>query len=367
MSKLLFTHFFCLLALLSYGQTSNHQKSKPSDAINAQRYSELNWSTEQNAFSSDDQHTRVQAAFIGQLSNYIVLKNFKFQVPYDASIIGISVHIERSGSGMGQEIVDEEVRLIYNDQLIGRNEAKRVYWSNLDEEITYGGRLNNWNTDLQATDINAASFGVAIAVRMNGDEVLPAAQIDQVEITVHYSTALPVKMLSFNVVPKGINGTQLKWVTASEINNDFFVVERSEDGEQWVQIGQVDGNGNSTEINEYDFFDGTPFNGWNYYRLKQVDFNGAYEYSTVEVAKSHQIQLIQEVYPNPSRGELNISSSTDVINISLFDSMGRLILSAQPNNGELISISLADAAKGVGIVKAEASNGRIEINKFIFQ
>ncbi len=367
MTKLLLTHLFCILSLYSFSQIADSQTSSTTNSSSSDRFSELNWFNESNGFESDDQHIAVQANYFGQMSNYIVLKGFNFQVPYNAAIVGISVHVERSGSGIGQKIKDEEVRLTYNNQLIGRDESNQSTWSYLDEVITYGGRLNNWNTDLSATDINSESFGVAIAVKMDGKEVLPTALIDQVEITVHFSNALPVKMLSFVASTSHNNKTHLKWQTGSEINNDYFSVERSLDGERWETIGQVNGKGNSTEVNEYEFFDITSPNAWTYYRLKQVDFNGVFEYSSVEAVKGRKIQLISEVYPNPSNGSLFVRASSDVTYVTLFDSMGREILRAQPVNGLLSDISLVNASKGVGIIKAETNDGSISINKFIYQ
>ena len=91
---------------------------------------------------------------------------------------------------------------------------------------------------------------------------------------------LPVELLSFTAIRRNDN-VQLKWQTASETNNDFFNIERSEDGRHWQTLGKMDGAGNSSETLAYTWTDQSPLRGLSYYRLKQVDFDGRYAYSWV--------------------------------------------------------------------------------------
>ena len=92
----------------------------------------------------------------------------------------------------------------------------------------------------------------------------------------------------------------LRWETASEEDNSHFVVERSADGNSFEAIGTVAGNGTTSEINHYSLVDKDPYYGYNYYRLKQVDFDGDYEYSQIEtVIISSQDVPDVIIYPNP--------------------------------------------------------------------
>lgn len=75
------------------------------------------------------------------------------------------------------------------------------------------------------------------------------------------------------------NIVHLNWATASEINNDYFTVQKSPDGEGFSGIATVDGAGNSSTVREYTCNDYTPAQGINYYRIKQTDFNGQYDFS----------------------------------------------------------------------------------------
>jgi hypothetical protein len=85
----------------------------------------------------------------------------------------------------------------------------------------------------------------------------------------------------------------LEWVTKSERNNDYFSIERSEDGKIFETIKQINGAGNSTKKLHYDFTDYSPLRGTNYYRLKQTDYDGKSEYSkiitiTIQDDNTHQ-------------------------------------------------------------------------------
>ena len=84
---------------------------------------------------------------------------------------------------------------------------------------------------------------------------------------------LPVSLISFNVT-KTEYGHMLKWQTATEVNNDYFSIQRSINGIDFEEIGVVKGNGNSSDLLSYDYEDLYPNTGVNYYRLVQYDFDG---------------------------------------------------------------------------------------------
>lgn len=112
---------------------------------------------------------------------------------------------------------------------------------------------------------------------------------------------LPVELISFS--GESINNQiQLSWMTAMELNNDFFEVLHSGDGRTFNPIGTVKGNGNSDQPISYDFLHSTPMLGNNYYRLRQVDFDGTEEFhSIISVYNDHVRKGMEaKVYPNPS-------------------------------------------------------------------
>ncbi|RNI29326.1 T9SS C-terminal target domain-containing protein [Rufibacter latericius] len=112
---------------------------------------------------------------------------------------------------------------------------------------------------------------------------------------------LPVTLTRFEGVSRN-GAVELAWSTASEINNDRFEIERSANGKDFKKVGEVKGNGNSSALIDYAYTDRTAASGTLYYRLRQVDFDNAFEYSKV-IAVSHNAgsasQAAINVFPNP--------------------------------------------------------------------
>jgi hypothetical protein len=95
-------------------------------------------------------------------------------------------------------------------------------------------------------------------------------------------TPLPISLLDFNAYPV-LEQVEIVWTTATEINNDYFTIERSKDGISFEELMKVQGAGNSNQILNYKELDSNPFEGTSFYRLKQTDFDGIYTYSDIRV------------------------------------------------------------------------------------
>lgn len=123
---------------------------------------------------------------------------------------------------------------------------------------------------------------------------------------------LPVKLISFTA-RKQERAVLLEWATATEYNNQGFEIEVSANGRNWGKIGFVPGvspSGNSTVNRAYRFIDETPLSGTNYYRLKQLDYDGRYEYSHIQVVTFHVAAGIK-AYPNPVSNHVTIELPVD--------------------------------------------------------
>ena len=118
---------------------------------------------------------------------------------------------------------------------------------------------------------------------------------------------LPVELLSFNAIMNG-GVVDLDWTTATEINNDYFVVERSADGETFEDLFSIDGAGNSSGIINYFDRDLNPLSGVSYYRLRQVDFDGSFTHShIVPVQRVNPDEVAVSLFPNPVGQEDNVN------------------------------------------------------------
>ncbi len=115
---------------------------------------------------------------------------------------------------------------------------------------------------------------------------------------------LPVTLVNFSGIALN-NNVELSWTTATELNNDFFEIQHSLDGIQFSPIGTVEGNGDSNELLNYNYTHANPALGDNFYRLRQVDFDGEDEtLETIQVYNDFYYDGMDvTVYPNPAKGE----------------------------------------------------------------
>ncbi|UXX79714.1 T9SS type A sorting domain-containing protein [Reichenbachiella carrageenanivorans] len=151
--------------------------------------------------------------------------------------------------------------------------------------------------------------------------------------------ALPVELTSFKASNQ-LDHTLLQWQTASEINHDYFEIQRSEDGEKFEAMGRMSSHHNSSSMNNYEWKDYQPLVGKSYYRLKMVDFDGYTEYSPTVSASLSNSPLV--LHPNPTSQFLNISSAIDVASVAIYNTSGQQYNLAVKNRQIDVSTLLPD-------------------------
>jgi len=135
---------------------------------------------------------------------------------------------------------------------------------------------------------------------------------------------LPIELLFFTAFVQ-INSVLLEWATASETNNDFFTIERSKNGLEWEIVSRVEGAGNSSVTIHYSSIDYQPYTGISYYRLKQTDFDGQYEYSRI-IAVNLNKESNVNIYPNPASDKFYIITPDQLeYEITILDVHGRIV------------------------------------------
>jgi len=189
-------------------------------------------------------------------------------------------------------------------------------------------------------------------------------------------TCLPVELVYFSGEERDCS-IHLSWETATEVNSDYFIVERSFDAIQFNEVGRVNAAGNSTESITYNFTD-NGINAQTYYRLKQVDFDGSAEY--FDVIKIHATCFedgtegdILDVYPNPvgEAGSMNVkaySPYNETVTISIMDVTGKLVLTQLEEiikGPNLLNFSVAGLASGTYIVRIDGSDWYSSAQKFV--
>jgi hypothetical protein len=175
---------------------------------------------------------------------------------------------------------------------------------------------------------------------------------------------VPVELTSFAATVTENNVT-LNWSTATETNNSGFQVERKSNQSEWINIGFVPGFGTSTEPHSYNFNDSKLNAGSYTYRLKQVDYDGSYEYSNeveVVVVIPGQYSLNQN-YPNPFNPSTTIEFSipnTELVNIIVYNALGEkvvdLVNTILPAGQHKVTFNAAGFASGIYLVKMKAGN-----------
>lgn len=143
------------------------------------------------------------------------------------------------------------------------------------------------------------------------------------------TAALPVELVSFEAKAIDVKSNQLDWQTASEFNNLGFEIERSDDGLNWDFVDFVKGQGTTNQSQSYSFTDRESFLGLNYYRLKQIDIDGKFEYSKIlTVFMEAPTKAILQVFPNPNHGNFTfnlLKPFNSDASIRVFGTEGNLI------------------------------------------
>jgi hypothetical protein len=161
---------------------------------------------------------------------------------------------------------------------------------------------------------------------------------------------LPVTLLSFQAQKINATMAKLTWQTATELNNKGFEVQRSFDGSYFVNVGFVNGTGNSDVLKEYSTTDIPGKTGRVYYRLKQVDFDEHSKLSQI-VSVVFDKQGIIKVYPNPAQNQITIEGVDQYSRVQLLDAAGKLV-KEQLNNGQyLLNMSLDGLKNGMYLLR----------------
>lgn len=194
------------------------------------------------------------------------------------------------------------------------------------QQVTGPNLVTLVNPNTPTPVVTNMTLGSAYEFKLTITDVAGASGTDSTSVIV-MNSSLPVELLYFRADKKG-SGNVLQWATASEQNNDYFAIERSTDGVTFYTIGSVSGVGNSSTMHQYSFVDTKSLAGTVYYRLRQVDKDAKFKFSTVATISKNGKATGEKMYPNTVVDNLTISLANTVTgngSVSIFDIAGRKI------------------------------------------
>jgi hypothetical protein len=208
-------------------------------------------------------------------------------------------------------------------------------------------------------DISNLVFNVNTTGLSNGQHKLYVRSYDDWGLTAYTTfnvgSVLPLRLVTFSVMNRA-QWVDLQWETTDEVNTSHFVIERSADARSWTSIGQV-ASRNTSGRHLYNAKDSLPMNGWNYYRLKQVDNDGRFSYSQT-LSVNRKTEMVK-LFPNPATSEVQVLLKKQVasLRIDLLDASGRLQKTFVINNpASLIKLPLTDVPSGVYHLRIRSEN-----------
>ncbi|MBK6952496.1 MAG: T9SS type A sorting domain-containing protein [Crocinitomicaceae bacterium] len=213
-------------------------------------------------------------------------------------------------------------------------------------------RVARWDGSMWRNHGNGGTTGIP-----NNGTIITSAPVTSFSpftlATLDLINPLPVELTSFAASCEN-DDVVIDWVTKSEINNDYFTIEKSHDGMSWTTLKIVEGADNSSVQLDYRIVDSNPYSGTTYYRLKQTDNDGKYEYAdmiSVHNCNGLDEQISYSVYPNPSNGLVNFNSDFDEeFTIFVTDISGREVLKTYLIKQGTNQLELSDLSSGIYLI-----------------
>ncbi|PCJ65587.1 MAG: hypothetical protein COA58_09255 [Bacteroidetes bacterium] len=294
--------------------------------------------------------------------------------------LGDSVKWARLGISAPSVSTDEFIAQFYSDPYtdtltmatspspVLNNVSKVEYWtcdrnagsSNVTVELYWENRsasgIDSANSDLAVARWNGSAWENAGSLAVQGYVIgsVTSSLVSSFSPFTFGSLGgaynyLPVDLVEFDVVLNKSGLVDLTWNTASELNNDYFELEHSTNGEDFQPFTTVKGNGTTNEIQLYKAVHFNPQLGLNYYRLKQVDYDGNFKYHEKRVVQLNTPTKV-DLYPNPAISQVNVRANNVIDQIRILNSVGQEIENFEPDAKSVV-IDVSDFKSGIYFVQ----------------
>ncbi len=302
-------------SLIYYDWTEVHKKSSTPGALNISDFPTINSVSSAGTTVEFGSNSNTEPAVSIRSNGTVAPGDVTVKVKRGKSPASTIQMIKRSVE-ITPTVQPNNVQLVFyyhESELDGQVESDLALYSYYNNTWHFvGGIVDTINNKITATGVNHFSEWSAGPIGTNN------------------ANSLPISLTSFD--GEFSNGSvNLVWKTATEINNDYFTIERSEDGINYEQIGTESGAGNSNTTIKYNMTDDSPFEGQTYYRLKQTDYDGKFEvFPAIAVNNNTASEnlTIDNFGPNPFDNEVNIELSSDIMGpvlINIYNMQGSVI------------------------------------------
>ena len=324
----------------------------PSQLLNLQDFQVLNLSFNQISGAIPAEINNIP------LLNYLNLSNNKFSGPVPSlSNISVSAFVGIDNNALnftGMEENNSKIDLNYYQRILTIQRSGAIL------SVEAGGTISNnsytwykdgsfWKTISGTNSVETTEPGIYyVNVRNN-----LVSNLVLISEGIAMFNPLPVVLASFFGISKD-QGNLLSWSTTSELQNKIFEIERSENAKDFELIGTLDGLGESMVVHSYEFLDVTP-KANNYYRLKQIDLDGTYEYSRIIHLNNAKNNL--KVYPNPANDKVIVERADQLESIEVYDVNGVKRLDSVHSE-----IDVKDWKSGIYLFKSGTESRKIIVN-----
>jgi hypothetical protein len=324
----------------------------------------LAWTTPNNIGALDGSYATAGVTLTTgtTTTNYLSGTGLGLSIPGANTVCGVTVTIQRlnTSTALGAGVYDNTVSLINGGVIGGTNEANTgLSWPTTITAANYGSTLDTWGLALTPAAVNAANFGVALAVDLKAPllAVSFTAEVDQVTVTVYSQPPiLAITLQDFTVTAASGGANLLTWEMPAGIAVNRLIIERSADGQDFAPLDSIDA---TAQAGRYSYLDNHPLPGPNYYRLHLINADGTVGYSAMAAIVTRVAGGVR-LYPNPFHTNIDVNTVTPFTRLTLRDLDGRVLFTKEyPGGVTSARVPAAGVSQGLYFLSVDTSTFRV--------
>ncbi|MFZ9847820.1 MAG: T9SS type A sorting domain-containing protein [Flavobacteriales bacterium] len=224
----------------------------------------------------------------------------------------------------------------------------------LGANFNASGTTCTWNQFCQTWNSGASTSANICIVNQNTAATGNDFALDDIKMGI--VAPLYVDLNSF-FVKKDKTSAELKWASATELDHDYYSIERSADAQNWENIAVIEGKGNSSGMTFYQYKDTEPLAGKNYYRLKMVDKSGLADYSVTKFIQMEENYTMYKIYPNPTYNKVTLVGAEKIDEVLLVNSLGMVVYQKKLDHMQKdVAMDFSNINQGIYWVKLLAND-----------